>query len=244
MKGKYTTSKTSCSFRIILHYLLTEQLSCVVTVRFFSAPWNYSCFSPLPISEYDLVSAYEVDHSGDYVSYDIMHHQRRRRRAVTQSKGDALHLRLKGPRHDLHLDLKAASNLMAPGFMVQTLGKGGTKSVQMFPAEENCFYQGSLRSQGNSSVALSTCQGLVSIDSTGCLQGMRCQCRGGRTRFLENNFTCSVTAVDISAICDSRWKCSVLYSSIEWSIDWNTHRFLFQKKKKTCTNTCFWKKLT
>lgn len=120
----------------------------------------------LETSEYDLVSAYEVDHSGDYVSYDIMHHQRRRRRAVTQSKGDALHLRLKGPRHDLHLDLKAASNLMAPGFMVQTLGKGGTKSVQMFPAEENCFYQGSLRSQGNSSVALSTCQGLLGMIRT------------------------------------------------------------------------------
>lgn len=101
------------------------------------------------------MSAYEVDHSGDYVSHDIMHHQRRRRRAVAQPGGDALHLRLKGPRHDLHLDLKAASNLMAPGFMVQTLGKGGTKSVQMFPPEENCFYQGSLRSQGNSSVALS-----------------------------------------------------------------------------------------
>lgn len=121
--------------------------------------------SPFSISEYDLVSAYEVDHKGYYVSHDILHHQRRRR-AVVQSGGDALHLRLKGPRHDLHLDLKAASNLVAPGFMVQTLGKGGTTSVQMFPPEEFCFYQGSLRSQGNSSVALSTCQGLVSTDST------------------------------------------------------------------------------
>ncbi|XP_021036197.1 A disintegrin and metalloproteinase with thrombospondin motifs 16 [Mus caroli] len=121
----------------------------------------------LETGEYDLVSAYEVDHRGDYVSHDIMHYQRRRlRRAVTQPGGDALHLRLKGPRHDLHLDLKAVSNLMAPGFMVQTLGKGGTKSVQMFPPEENCFYQGSLRSQGNSSVALSTCQGLLGMIRT------------------------------------------------------------------------------
>lgn len=216
-KKKNTTSKESCSFRIALHYLLTEQLSCVLTVRSFSEPWNYSASSPLSISEYDLVSAYEVDHRGDYVSHDIMHYQRRRRRrAVTQPGGDALHLRLKGPRHDLHLDLKAASNLMAPGFMVQTLGKGGTKSVQMFPPEENCFYQGSLRSQGNSSVALSTCQGLVSTDSTGCPQGMRCQCGGGRNRFLENNVTCPVIAVDISVICDSRWK--LLSSSLKYSL--------------------------
>ncbi|KAL6051096.1 hypothetical protein STEG23_024603, partial [Scotinomys teguina] len=135
---------------------------------------------PLPSSqsgwlesdEYDLVSAYEVDHKGDYVSHDIMHHQRKRRqrRAVVQPGGDALHLRLKGPRHDLHLDLKAASNLVAPGFVVQTLGKGGTTSVQKFPPEEFCFYQGSLKSQGNSSVALSTCQGLVYIDLAILLQ--------------------------------------------------------------------------
>jgi hypothetical protein len=111
------------------------------------------------------VSAYEVDHRGDFVSHEIMHHQRRRR-AVAQLGRDTLHLRLKGFRHDFHLDLKAASNLVAPGFMVQTLGKRGTKSVQRLPPEDFCFYQGSLRSQKNSSVALSTCQGLVSMGSS------------------------------------------------------------------------------
>ncbi|KAH0521513.1 A disintegrin and metalloproteinase with thrombospondin motifs 16 [Microtus ochrogaster] len=117
--------------------------------------------------EYDLVSVYEVDHNGDYVSHDIMHHQRRRRRrAAAQPGGDALHLQLKGPRHDLHLDLRAASDLVAPGFMVQTLGKGGTTSVQVLTPEEFCFYQGSLRSQGKSSVALSTCQGLLGMIRT------------------------------------------------------------------------------
>lgn len=153
------------------------------------------------------MSAYEVDHRGDYVSHDIMHHERRRRRAAAQPGGDALHLRLKGPKHDLHLDLKAASNLVAPGFMVQTLGKGGTKSVQMFPPEEFCFYQGSLRSQGNSSVALSTCQGLVSSDSMSCDRegGAKCGEGGSQTMFLDNTSACSVPVVDISVICDSSW---------------------------------------
>lgn len=115
----------------------------------------------LCLSEYDLVSPYEVDHNGDYVSHEITR-SRRRRRGLAPLRVESLHLRLKGFRHDFHVELKASSNLMAPGFMVQTLGKGGTKSVHTFPPEDFCFYQGSLRSHKNSSVALSTCRGLVS----------------------------------------------------------------------------------
>ncbi|XP_062062782.1 A disintegrin and metalloproteinase with thrombospondin motifs 16-like [Lepus europaeus] len=135
-----------------------------------AAPGNPSVPHPAPPSEprgwaeegeYDLVSAYEVDHTGDYVSHEVTHGQRRRR-AVPPGGGDSLHLRLKGFGHDFHLDLRASSNLVAPGFIVQTFGKGGTKSVQSFSPEDFCFYQGSLRSHRNSSVALSTCHGLVS----------------------------------------------------------------------------------
>ncbi|KAM4875937.1 A disintegrin and metalloproteinase with thrombospondin motifs 16 [Thomomys bottae] len=115
--------------------------------------------------EYDLVSAYEVDHKGEFVSHEIRHHQRRRRAAGQQGQS-SLHLRLLGARHDFHLDLKAASSLVAPGLLVQTLGREGTRSVHAFPAEDLCFYQGSLRSQRNSSVALSTCQGLSGMIRT------------------------------------------------------------------------------
>ncbi|XP_040486121.1 A disintegrin and metalloproteinase with thrombospondin motifs 16 [Ursus maritimus] len=115
--------------------------------------------------EYDLVSPYEVDHNGDYVSHEITHPQRRKR-ALAQLGTESLHLRLKGFRHDFHMELKASSDLVAPGFMVQTLGKGGTKSVHTFPPEDFCFYQGSLRSHKNSSVALSTCKGLSGMIRT------------------------------------------------------------------------------
>ncbi|XP_006875027.1 PREDICTED: A disintegrin and metalloproteinase with thrombospondin motifs 16 [Chrysochloris asiatica] len=94
-----------------------------------------------------------------------MHHQRRKR-SVDQLGTDALHLRLRGFGHDFHMDLKTSSNLVAPGFIVQTLGKGHTKSVQTMPREDFCFYQGSLRSHKNSSVALSTCQGLSGMIRT------------------------------------------------------------------------------
>ncbi|XP_021114252.1 A disintegrin and metalloproteinase with thrombospondin motifs 16 isoform X2 [Heterocephalus glaber] len=116
-------------------------------------------------AEYDLVSAFEVNHRGDYVSHEIMHHQRRRR-AVARQGEDALHLRVKGTRHDFRMDLTASSGLVAPGFVVQTLGKGGTKSEKTFPPEDFCFYQGSLQAHRNASVALSTCQGLSGIIRT------------------------------------------------------------------------------
>uniref|UniRef100_A0A4W2II95 ADAM metallopeptidase with thrombospondin type 1 motif 16 n=1 Tax=Bos indicus x Bos taurus TaxID=30522 RepID=A0A4W2II95_BOBOX len=115
--------------------------------------------------DYELVSPYEVDHKGNYVSHEITHPQRRKR-ALAQLGVDSLHLRLKGFRHDFHLDLKASSKLVAPGFLIQTLGKQGTKSVQAFPPEDFCFYQGSLRSHKNSSVALSTCKGLSGVIRT------------------------------------------------------------------------------
>ncbi|XP_036166279.1 A disintegrin and metalloproteinase with thrombospondin motifs 16 isoform X3 [Myotis myotis] len=115
--------------------------------------------------EYDLVSPYEVDYSGNYVSHEIAHPQRRKR-ALAQPGVDSLHLRLKGSRHDFHMELKTSSHLVAPGFIVQTLGKGGIKSVQAFPPEDFCFYQGSIRSHKNSSVALSTCKGLSGMIRT------------------------------------------------------------------------------
>ncbi|XP_066216894.1 A disintegrin and metalloproteinase with thrombospondin motifs 16 isoform X2 [Saccopteryx leptura] len=115
--------------------------------------------------EYDLVSPYEVDHSGNYVSHEITHPQRRKR-ALAQPGLDSLYLRLKGFKHDFHMELKTSSKLVAPGFIVQTLGKGGIKSVHAFPQDEFCFYQGSLRSHQNSSVALSTCEGLSGLIRT------------------------------------------------------------------------------
>uniref|UniRef100_A0A8D0NAD4 Peptidase M12B domain-containing protein n=1 Tax=Sus scrofa TaxID=9823 RepID=A0A8D0NAD4_PIG len=130
-----------------------------------NSPNNCSATSPLSLSEYDLVSPYEVDRNGDYVSHDISHPQRRKR-ALAQLGVGSLHLRLQGFRQDFHMDLETSSKLVAPGFLIQTLGKRGTKSVQPLLPEDFCFYQGSLRSHKNSSVALSTCGGLSGMIRT------------------------------------------------------------------------------
>lgn len=135
------------------------------TVPAFWACHLQSDSMPWLITEYDIVTAYEVDQNGNYISHAIAHHERRKRSTSGRST-DSLHLHLQGFGHDFQLDLKASNFLVAPGFTVQTLGKGRTKTVQTFPSEDFCFYQGILRLHKNSTVALSTCGGLVSRDVT------------------------------------------------------------------------------
>lgn len=76
-----------------------------------------------------------------------------------------VHFRLSGLGQDFHMELREASeSLIAPGFAIQVLGKNGTKSLRAYHQDDLCFYQGSLRSRVNSSVALSTCMGMVSLN--------------------------------------------------------------------------------
>lgn len=135
-------------------------------------------FCPCPsifFSEYEIVTPYEVDHHDAYISHEIAHHQRRRRRrsltpdagsANTDGSSEMVHFRLRGLGQDFHMELRAASkSLIAPGFTIQVLGKNGTKSLRAYHQDDHCFYQGSLRSEVNSSVALSTCLGMVSLNT-------------------------------------------------------------------------------
>ncbi|GAA6229065.1 A disintegrin and metalloproteinase with thrombospondin motifs 16 [Lates japonicus] len=125
-------------------------------------------------TEYEIVSPYEVNHQGAYISHEVAHHQRRRRRrslnpdagsSNTDSSGEMVHFRLSGLGQDFHMELREASeSLIAPGFAIQVLGKNGTKSLRAYHQDDLCFYQGSLRSRVNSSVALSTCMGMVSLN--------------------------------------------------------------------------------
>ncbi|XP_014328990.1 A disintegrin and metalloproteinase with thrombospondin motifs 16 [Xiphophorus maculatus] len=125
----------------------------------------------LPLhTEYEIVTPYEVNHQGVYISHEIAHHKRRRRRRSLTSGAEhpdtgrsleAVHFQLRGLGQDFHLELREASeSLMAPGFTVQVLGRNGTKSLRVYHQDDHCFYQGSLRSRVNSSVALSTCLGM------------------------------------------------------------------------------------
>ncbi|XP_061772178.1 A disintegrin and metalloproteinase with thrombospondin motifs 16 isoform X1 [Nerophis ophidion] len=127
-------------------------------------------------TEYEFVAPYEVDHQGVYISHKIAHHQRRRRRrslspAASSSNADGdsqtTHIRVSGLGQDFHMELKETSkSLIAPGFFIQVLGINGTKSLRAYHQDNLCFYQGSLRSRVNSSVALSTCTGMTGLIRT------------------------------------------------------------------------------
>ncbi|XP_020490234.1 A disintegrin and metalloproteinase with thrombospondin motifs 16 [Labrus bergylta] len=127
-------------------------------------------------TEYEIVSPYEVNHQGVYISHEVAHHQRRRRRRSlnpdadspnTDSSSETVHFRLSGLGQDFHMELKEASeSLITPGFTIQVLGKNGTKSLRAYHKDDLCFYQGSLRSRINSSAALSTCMGMSGLIRT------------------------------------------------------------------------------
>ncbi|CAF93540.1 unnamed protein product, partial [Tetraodon nigroviridis] len=120
--------------------------------------------------DYEIVSPYEVTHQGQYISHEVSHHHRRGRRSLTpdtSSTDETIHFRLNGLGQEFHMELRETSGgLIAPGFTIQVLGKNGTKSLRAYQKHDLCFYQGSLRSRVNSSVALSTCTGMVSLIRT------------------------------------------------------------------------------
>lgn len=115
-------------------------------------------------TEYEIVAPYEVDRHGRYVSHAVAHHHRRKRalEAHAIDPASTAHFHLHGLGQDFHMDLRPSVGLVAPGFTVQTLGGNGTQELETLPGEDFCFYQGSLRSKGNSTVALATCAGMVS----------------------------------------------------------------------------------
>ncbi|XP_006635993.2 A disintegrin and metalloproteinase with thrombospondin motifs 16 [Lepisosteus oculatus] len=119
----------------------------------------------LQTTEYEVVSPYEVDHNGKYISHEVAHHHRRKRSAGSWVE-ETVHFRLHGFGQDFHLELQSSGGLLAPGFIIQTLGKNGTTVLETYQQGDLCFYQGSLRSNTNSSVALSTCNGMSGLIRT------------------------------------------------------------------------------
>lgn len=165
---QHDTACTDCQIALTAVWGINGPIASTITINIFC-----SSFTVIHFSEYEIVSPYEVNHRGVYISHEVAHHHRRRRRslafAVRSSNSDGgsetVHFRLSGLGQDFHMELREASHsLIAPGFTIQVLGKNGTKSRRTYQQDDLCFYQGSLRSRVNSSVALSTCMGMVSLN--------------------------------------------------------------------------------
>ncbi|XP_019343740.2 A disintegrin and metalloproteinase with thrombospondin motifs 18 isoform X2 [Alligator mississippiensis] len=113
-------------------------------------------------SDYIFVTPVKVDSSGSYISHDVLHSTRKKR--STQSSKSSLHYRFSAFGQELHLELKP-STILSNSFIVQVLGKDGVTDSQEREVDQ-CFYQGFIRNDSTSSVAISTCVGLSGLIRT------------------------------------------------------------------------------
>lgn len=116
-------------------------------------------------SDYMFVTPVEVDTEGQYLTHDVTRkgHNHRSRRSLAES----LHYRFSAFGRDVHLDLHPSS-VVGPGFTVQTLNSDGISTLLDAVAFHDCLYQGFIRNLSASSAAISTCAGLVSVNSYPC----------------------------------------------------------------------------
>ncbi|XP_025963433.2 A disintegrin and metalloproteinase with thrombospondin motifs 18 isoform X2 [Dromaius novaehollandiae] len=112
--------------------------------------------------DYVFVTPVKVDSSGSYISHDVLHSTRKKR--STQSSKSSLHYKFSAFGQELHLELKP-STILSNSFIVQVLGKDGVSDSQEHEVEQ-CFYQGFIRNDSTSSVAISTCVGLSGLIRT------------------------------------------------------------------------------
>ncbi|XDV18002.1 hypothetical protein PO909_023789 [Leuciscus waleckii] len=110
--------------------------------------------------DYDFATPVQVDSLGGYISHDVSRHERSRRSLL--GAGGLVHYHVSAFGKELHLDLQP-SHVLAEGFTIQTLGAEGINTATLDPSIHNCLYQGSIRNHSESSVAISTCTGLVSV---------------------------------------------------------------------------------
>lgn len=109
-----------------------------------------------------------MDSSGSYISHDILHSARRKR--SPPSSQSSLHYHFSAFGREMHLELKP-SDFFSYSFTVQVLGKDGIADLKDHHVEP-CFYQGFIRNYSSSSVAISTCVGLVSVFFKGVYEGL------------------------------------------------------------------------
>lgn len=137
------------------------------------------------LREYGLVKPVSVDGDGRFLSHAVSasrlsgqwSHRRRRRQAnphgeTNESETDSEQDHLKNEEtlfynvtvfgQDLHLRLRLNSRLVAPGAKVEWLEDDNqTHSEPLFPSD--CLYVGHVTNMQNTSVAISNCDGLVSL---------------------------------------------------------------------------------
>lgn len=124
------------------------------------------------LSDYQVVVPRKVSENGDLVSHHLPHdyddrsrRQRRRRRQVNDVSDD-VHYKLELSGREKHLHLKPNDRLLASSFVVERRRGRNVTDNRLQPAKKKqCHYIGQVKGHPESTVALSTCHGLVSLQS-------------------------------------------------------------------------------
>lgn len=107
------------------------------------------------VPEYDVTSPFQADESGNFLSYKLHEHARRRRDADEPS---VWYYHMEAFGMSLHLNLTKNTNVLAPGMVVQTVNKNGSTEYSKPP--HTAFYDGHVTSDPNSKVAIGNHDGL------------------------------------------------------------------------------------
>ena len=125
------------------------------------------------LGDYEVVVPRKVTEHGHLVSHHLAHHyddstrkQRRRRRRRQVDNGDQsddVHYRLELSGREKHLHLKPNDQLLGSAFVVERRRGRNVTEHRLTPAKQKqCHYIGQVKGHPESTVAISTCNGLVS----------------------------------------------------------------------------------
>lgn len=121
------------------------------------------------LTTYEVVVPRKVSEQGQLLSHGVTHHyddtsrrQRRRRRQVDDASDD-VHYRLELSGREKQLHLKPNDRLLASAFVVERRQGRNVTNHRLIPARhKQCHYIGQVKGHPESTVAVSTCNGLVS----------------------------------------------------------------------------------
>ena len=113
------------------------------------------CFDLL-VPEYEVVSPFQADEKGEFVTH-VLHKRSRSKR--TTGDQSFLFYSVNAFGLLLHLNVTKAQPILAPGTMVETIHENGSTTIKGAP--KNTFYTGHVVSKPGSTAAISNNNGLV-----------------------------------------------------------------------------------
>ncbi|KAJ9585998.1 hypothetical protein L9F63_020362, partial [Diploptera punctata] len=125
------------------------------------------CIYSTNIEEYELVIPHKVTEDGTFISHHVTHHHfeefngNSTTRRMKRSTGKAmLHYYIPVKTYDepLRLELWPSIDFISPSLIIERRSSSETRKSH--PGSSRCHYQGAIRGQPGSQVAVSACDGL------------------------------------------------------------------------------------